>query len=72
MSAAAGRVAGKMGAAASKAAGKAAETGNKSGKQGSLQKGAKRDPELYVGHQEWAGCSPQDFVNDETRSYLQS
>ncbi|MCJ1263322.1 hypothetical protein MMC22_003192 [Lobaria immixta] len=48
MSAAAGRVAGKVGAAASKAAGKAAETGNKSGKQGSLQKGAKRDPELYI------------------------
>lgn len=53
MSVTAGRVAGKLGSAASKAAGKAAETGNKSGKQGTvLGKGAKRDPELYVSHQD--------------------
>lgn len=59
MSAAVGRVAGKVGAAASKAAGKAVETGNASGKQEAvLKKGAKRDPELYVGHLDWARCSP--------------
>lgn len=59
MSAAAGRVAGKVGLAASKAAGKAAEKG---GKQGTvLNKGAKRDPELYVGHQDWARCSPMSL-----------
>lgn len=49
MSAAAGRVAGKVGAAASKVAGKASETGGKAGtSDGVLKKGAKRDPELYV------------------------
>lgn len=47
MSVAAGRVAGKVGAVASKAAGKAAETG---GKQQTLKKEAKRNPELYVSH----------------------
>ena len=47
MSATVGRVASKVGQAATKAAGKAAEAGS-SEKQGVLQKGAKRDPELYV------------------------
>jgi len=47
MSAAAGRMASKVGQAATKAAGKAAEAGS-SEKAGVLQKGAKRDPELYV------------------------
>jgi len=47
MSATAGRVASKVGQAASKAAGKAAEAGS-SDKQSVLQKGAKRDPELYI------------------------
>lgn len=51
MSVAAGRVAGKVGAIASKAA----ETG---GKQQTLKKEAKRNPELYVGHQDLARCSP--------------
>lgn len=46
MSAAAGRMASKVGSAASKVAGKAAESGDK--KTGVLQKGAKKDPELYV------------------------
>lgn len=49
MSAAAGRVAGKVGAAASKVAGKVTETGMK--QETVLKKGARRDPELYVGHQ---------------------
>lgn len=39
-------MASKVGGAASKAAGKVAESGDK--KSGVLQKGAKRDPELYV------------------------
>ena len=47
MSATAGRVASKVGSTATKAVGKAAESG-KAGQQGVLQKGAKRDPELYV------------------------
>lgn len=46
MSAAAGRMASKVGSAASKVAGKAAESGEQ--KTGVLQKGAKKDPELYV------------------------
>lgn len=45
MSATAGRVASKVGQAATRAAGKAAEADKKTGV---LQKGAKRDPELYV------------------------
>lgn len=49
MSAVAGRVAGKVGEAASKAATKAAEKGSKPGAESVLKKGAKRDPELYVG-----------------------
>ena len=44
MSAAIGRAAGK----ATKAVGKAAEAGSSDKKAGMLQKGAKRDPELYV------------------------
>ena len=49
MSAAAGRVASKIGSAATKAAGKAAESGaGGEGKQSALKKGAKKDPELYV------------------------
>jgi len=47
MSATVGRVASKVGQAATKAAGKAAEAGS-SEKQSVLQKGAKRDPELYI------------------------
>ncbi|MCJ1226156.1 hypothetical protein MMC12_002805 [Toensbergia leucococca] len=47
MSATAGRVASKVGSTATKAVGKAAESG-KAGQQGVLQKGAKRDPELYI------------------------
>lgn len=39
-------MASKVGSAASKAAGKAAESGDK--KTGVLQKGARKDPELYV------------------------
>ncbi|MCJ1299129.1 hypothetical protein MMC08_001920 [Hypocenomyce scalaris] len=45
MSAAAGRMASKVGGAA-KAVGKAAQSGDQ--KTGFLQKGAKRDPELYI------------------------
>lgn len=46
---AAGRVASKVGQAATKSAGRAAEAGSShSGKEGVLNKGAKRDPELYV------------------------
>ena len=48
MSAAVSRAAGKVGQAATKAAGKAAESGSSDKKAGVLQKGAKRDPELYV------------------------
>ena len=48
MSAAIGRAAGKVGQAATKAAGKAAESGSSDKKAGVLQKGAKKDPELYV------------------------
>ena len=49
MSAAAGRVASKVGQAATRAAGKAADAGSSDKPAGVLQKGAKRDPELYVG-----------------------
>ena len=48
MSATAGRIAGKMGQAAGKLASKANEAGSGKGKDSALQKGAKRDPELYV------------------------
>ena len=48
MSAAAGRAVGKIGQAAGRAASRANEVGNKKGPDGALQKGAKRDPELYV------------------------
>ena len=48
MSAAAGRMAGKVGQAAGKFASKANEAGSGKGKDSALQKGAKRDPELYV------------------------
>ncbi|MCJ1235967.1 hypothetical protein MMC14_003943 [Varicellaria rhodocarpa] len=48
MSAAIGRAAGKVGQAATKAAGKAAESGSSDKKAGVLQKGAKKDPELYI------------------------
>ena len=44
-----GRAASKVGQAATKAAGKAAESGSSDKKAGVLQKGAKKDPELYVG-----------------------
>ena len=46
MSAVAGRAGSKVAEAATKAAGKAAESGGK--EKGVLQRGAKRDPELYV------------------------
>ncbi|MDI1486982.1 MAG: hypothetical protein OHK93_006244 [Ramalina farinacea] len=48
MSAAAGRAAGKVGQAAGRAAAKANEVGSKKGPDGPLNKGAKRDPELYI------------------------
>ena len=53
MSAAAGRTASKVGQAVGKAASKANAAANETagagrGKDGALQKGAKRDPELYV------------------------
>ena len=48
MSAAAGRIAGKVGQAATRVAGRAAEAGGSDKPAGVLQKGAKRDPELYV------------------------
>ena len=48
MSATAGRIATKVGQAAGKAASKTNETGSGKGKESPLQKGAKRDPELYV------------------------
>ncbi|KAL8839575.1 MAG: hypothetical protein Q9170_001679 [Blastenia crenularia] len=52
MSAAANRMAAKVVESATKAAGKAAQSGNsggaKKGQQTVLQKGAKRDPELYI------------------------
>ena len=53
MSAAAGRTAGKVGQAVGRAASKANTAANEAaasgkGRNGALQKGAKRDPELYV------------------------
>ncbi len=53
MSAAANRMAAKVAESATKAAGKAAQAGSSAGggtkgKETVLQKGAKRDPELYV------------------------
>ncbi|KAL8956834.1 MAG: hypothetical protein Q9193_005746, partial [Seirophora villosa] len=53
MSAAANRIAAKVAETATKAAGRTAQSGSSSGgvqkgKQSVLQKGAKRDPELYV------------------------
>ena len=39
---------GKIGSAATKAAGRVANSGASDKKAGVLQKGAKRDPELYV------------------------
>ena len=41
-------MAGKVGQAAGKVASKANEAGSGKGKESALQKGAKRDPELYV------------------------
>ena len=48
MSAVAGRMAGKAGQAAGKMASKVNEASSGKGKDSALQKGAKRDPELYV------------------------
>ncbi|KAI4088057.1 MAG: hypothetical protein LQ344_006372 [Seirophora lacunosa] len=53
MSAAANRIAAKVAETATKAAGRTAQSGSSSGgaqkgKQSVLQKGAKRDPELYI------------------------
>lgn len=49
MSASAGRIAGKVGQTAGKYASKANQAaGSGKGKDSALQKGAKRDPELYV------------------------
>ena len=48
MSASAGRIAGKVGQTAGKYASKANQAGSGKGKESALQKGAKRDPELYV------------------------
>ena len=50
MASAASRMAGKVGGPISKVAGQAAQSGKNLKNQGVLQKGAKRDPELYVGH----------------------
>ena len=46
--AAAGRAASKVGQAAGRAATKVNEAGGKKGPDSTLNKGAKRDPELYV------------------------
>ena len=46
--AAAGRAASKVGQAAGRAATKVNEAGGKQGANNTLNKGAKRDPELYV------------------------
>lgn len=48
MSATIGRAASKIGQSATKVVGKAAESGSSDKPAGVLQKGAKRDPELYV------------------------
>lgn len=66
MSAAAGRMAGKVGQAAGKMASKANEAGSGKGKDSALQKGAKRDPELYVrtDHPMYGG----EFADDRGRS----
>ncbi|MCJ1312412.1 hypothetical protein MMC25_006086 [Agyrium rufum] len=48
MSAAAGRVAGKVGQAASNVAKKAADSGTTSKQDNVLKKGARRDPELWI------------------------
>ncbi|MCJ1400108.1 hypothetical protein MMC11_003311 [Xylographa trunciseda] len=48
MSATAGRIASKVGQAATRVAGKAADAGGSDKPAGVLQKGAKRDPELYI------------------------
>lgn len=50
MASAASRMVGKVGGPISKVAGQAAQSGKNPKNQGVLQKGAKRDPELYVGH----------------------
>ena len=50
MASAVGRAAGKASGPISKIAGKAAESGKNPKNQEVLQKGAKRDPELYVGY----------------------
>ena len=70
MSATAGRVAGKVGQAAGKFATKANETGSGKGKRSALQKGAKRDPELYVQIHYSVHC--QIFTNARGRSSSQS
>lgn len=70
MSASAGRMAGKVGQAAGKIASKANEAGSGKGKDSALQKGAKRDPELYVCTKtSMAGC---EFADARSRSFLQS
>ncbi|MCJ1383267.1 hypothetical protein MMC17_006380 [Xylographa soralifera] len=48
MSAAATRIASQVGQAATRAAGRVAEAGGSDKPAGVLQKGAKRDPELYI------------------------
>lgn len=48
MSGIASRAASQVGQVASKAAGRAAQQGTSKQPRGVLQKGAKRDPELYV------------------------
>lgn len=51
--AAAGRAASKVGQAAGKAATKANQAGGGKGPDNALNKGAKRDPELYVGQPDY-------------------
>lgn len=62
MSAAAGRAAGKVGQAVAKAATKANEAGSGKGPDSVLQKGAKRDPELYV------RINPNRLTTERSRS----
>lgn len=75
MSAPAGRTAGKVGqaikGAAIKANNVANEAGTGKGNQGVLQKGAKRDPELYVNLPSF-DLEANPFVNIDPRSSLLS
>lgn len=79
MSAAANRMAAKVAESATKAvgaagaAGKAARAGasgeGKKGKETVLQKGAKRDPELYVGHYGYESRSSPNALTDTSNHH---